>query len=126
GSGCSLRRLVPCSGGVDSKGWQCRRGELVITERRGADFAILEGQLGRLPRGVGGIAARSAPGEPLVVATAPRLEDGTPFPTTFYLTHPAYVAECSRLEASGIMAERTTELSADEGLAGDYAAAHRA
>src|SRR5699024_10263890 len=112
--------------GVDSRGRQYRGEELMITECTEADFAILEEQLGRIPRGVVGIAARSASGEPLVVATAPRLEDGTPFPTTFYLTHPAYVAECSRLDASGIMAERTTELSADEDLAGAYAAAHRA
>ncbi|WP_209374409.1 DUF501 domain-containing protein [Brevibacterium renqingii] len=98
----------------------------MITECTEADFAILKDQLGRIPRGVVGIAARSGSGEPLVVATAPRLEDGTPFPTTYYLTHPAYVAECSRLEASGIMAEWTAELGDDEELAGEYAAAHRA
>lgn len=98
----------------------------MITECTEADFAVLEDQLGRIPRGVVGIAARSTAGEPLVVATAPRLEDGTPFPTTFYLTHPAYVAECSRLEASGIMAEWTAEIGDDEDLAAAYAAAHRA
>ena len=95
----------------------------MITECTEADFAVLEDQLGRIPRGVVGIAARSTAGEPLVVATAPRLEDGTPFPTTFYLTHPAYVAECSRLEASGIMAEWTAEIRDDEELAAAYAAA---
>ncbi|UZD63257.1 DUF501 domain-containing protein [Brevibacterium sp. JSBI002] len=98
----------------------------MITECTEADFAVLQDQLGRIPRGVVGIAARSTSGEPLVVATAPRLEDGTPFPTTFYLTHPAYVAECSRLEASGIMAEWTTEIGEDDELAAAYAAAHRA
>ncbi|AMT93457.1 hypothetical protein A2T55_06390 [Brevibacterium linens] len=99
---------------------------MMITECTEADFAVLQDQLGRIPRGVVGIAARSTSGEPLVVATAPRLEDGTPFPTTFYLTHPAYVAECSRLEASGIMAEWTAEIGEDEELAAAYAAAHRA
>lgn len=98
----------------------------MITECTEADFQVLGEQLGRIPRGVVGIAARSASGEPLVVATAPRLEDGTPFPTTFYLTHPAYVAECSRLEASGIMAEWTEEVGSDEELAAAYASAHRA
>ena len=98
----------------------------MITECTEADFAILQDQLGRIPRGVVGISARSAAGEPLVVATAPRLEDGTPFPTTFYLTHPAYVAECSRLEASGIMAEWTNEVGEDGELAAAYADAHRA
>ncbi|GAA1635532.1 DUF501 domain-containing protein [Brevibacterium sanguinis] len=96
----------------------------MITECTEADFATLKEQLGRIPRGVVGIAARSTTGEPLVVATAPRLEDGTPFPTTFYLTHPAYVAESSRLEAAGIMAEWTAELGADDELAAAYARAH--
>lgn len=96
----------------------------MITECTEADFATLKAQLGRIPRGVVGIAARSITGEPLVVATAPRLEDGTPFPTTYYLTHPAFVAESSRLEAAGIMAEWTAELSEDEDLAAAYSSAH--
>ncbi len=96
----------------------------MITECTEADFATLREQLGRLPRGVVGIAARSTSGEPLVVATAPRLEDNTPFPTTFYLTHPAFVAECSRLEAAGIMAEWTAELATDDELAAAYRRAH--
>ena len=91
-----------------------------------ADLEIVRQQLGRIPRGVLGVAARSVTGEPLVIATAPRLEDGSPFPTTYYLTHPAYVAECSRLEASGIMAEWTQELTENEELAAQYLAAHRA
>lgn len=91
-----------------------------------ADLDIVRAQLGRLPRGVVGIAARAADGEPLVVATAPRLPDGTPFPTTYYLTHPAYVAEASRLESHGVMAEWTAELVADEDLRAAYADAHRA
>lgn len=98
----------------------------MITPCTTADTATIREQLGRMPRGVVGVAARSVTGEPLVVATAPRLEDGTPFPTTFYLTHPDYVAECSRLEASGVMAEWTAEVAADEDLAAAYRDAHRA
>lgn len=91
-----------------------------------ADVETVREQLGRLPRGVLGVAARSVTGEPLVVATAPRLEDGTPFPTTYYLTHPDYVAECARLEASGIMSEWTAEVAADSELAAAYQRAHEA
>ena len=91
-----------------------------------ADLETVRQQLGRIPRGVLGVAARSVTGEPLVIATAPRLEDGSPFPTTYYLTHPDYVAECSRLEASGIMSEWTAELAENEELAAQYLAAHRA
>lgn len=98
----------------------------MITPASSHDLEVLAEQLGRLPRGVAGIAARSVTGEPLVVATMPRLENGTPFPTTYYLTHPAYVAECSRLEASGVMAEWTAEIPEDEEIAAAYAAAHAA
>lgn len=98
----------------------------MITECTPADFDTIRAQLGRIPRGVVGVAARSKPGEPLVVATAPRLEDGTPFPTTFYLTHPAYVTECSRLEAAGVMAQMSEQLAADDDLQAAYRQAHRA
>lgn len=98
----------------------------MITECTPADTDIITEQLGRMPRGVVGVAARSTEGVPLVVATAPRLPDGTPFPTTYYLCHPAYVAEASRLEAAGIMAEWTAELSEDEDLSAAYAKAHEA
>ncbi|MDO4607403.1 MAG: DUF501 domain-containing protein [Bowdeniella nasicola] len=89
-----------------------------------ADRAILTAQLGRVPRGVIGIGARCRCGQPLVVVTAPRLEDGTPFPTFFYLTHPAIVKGVSVLEARGDMAGMNEELGADEVLATAYQRAH--
>ena len=89
-----------------------------------ADLDVLAQQLGRLPRGVVGIAARCVCGRPLVVRTAPRLEDGTPFPTTFYLTEPAVVRAVSTLEAEGVMREMTERLATDEELAAAYTAAH--
>jgi hypothetical protein len=98
----------------------------MITPCTSQDTETIHQQLGRIPRGVIGIAARTAGGEPIVVATAPRLEDGTPFPTTYYLTHPEYVAECSRLEAAGVMAELTAELGEDPELAAEYQRAHEA
>lgn len=91
-----------------------------------ADFAFLATQLGRVPRGVVGIAARCRCGRPLVVATAPRLDDGTPFPTVYYLTHPAVTAAVSRLEADGVMAEMTARLDTDDELAAGYSRAHAA
>jgi hypothetical protein len=62
---------------------------------------------------------------PDVVETAPRLEDGSPFPTLFYLTCPRVVAAVSRLEASGVMRDMTERLASDTDLAERYAAAHR-
>jgi hypothetical protein len=61
-----------------------------------------------------------------VVATSPRLPDGTPFPTTYYLTCPRATAGCSTLEASGLMADMTTRLAADPELAAAYRRAHEA
>lgn len=91
-----------------------------------ADRDELAAQLGRIPRGVVGIAARCRCGRPLVVATAPRLDDGTPFPTVYYLTHPAVTAAVSRLEADGVMAEMTARLAEDDELAAGYKRAHAA
>ena len=89
-----------------------------------SDLDVLRVQLGRAPRGVVGIASRCVCGRPVVVRTAPRLPDGSPFPTTYYLTHPAAVRGCSTLEAEHLMEDLNARLAADEALAAAYAAAH--
>ena len=89
-----------------------------------ADLQTLSLQLGRVPRGVVGVAARCVCGAPAVVTTAPRLEDGSPFPTTFYLTLPSLVRVLSGLEASGKMVDYQQLLSEDEDLAAGYRRAH--
>lgn len=89
-----------------------------------ADIAAVSEQLGREARGVVGIAARAADGSPAVVATAPRLPDGSPFPTFYYLCHPEAVAAASRLEAAGVMAEYNELLAEDEEVRAQYARAH--
>ena len=89
-----------------------------------ADIEAVQRQLGREPRGVLEIAYRCPNGEPGVVKTAPKLPDGTPFPTLYYLTHPALTAAASRLESSGLMREMTERLQEDEDLAGAYRRAH--
>jgi hypothetical protein len=91
-----------------------------------ADIAEVSRQLGRPARGVIGIAARCVCGKPTVVATHPRLPDGTPFPTLYYLSHPAATASLSTLEATGVMAELTAELESDDDLAAAYRSAHEA
>lgn len=88
------------------------------------DLEVLQEQLGRPARGVVGIAARCVCGRPLVVHTAPRLPDGTPFPTTYYLTSPGAVAGASTLEANSVMKEMSERLTQDEELAAAYARAH--
>lgn len=91
----------------------------------GAEAETVRRQLGREPRAVLGVAHRCSCGLPDVVETAPRLEDGTPFPTLFYLTCPRASSAVSRLEGSGVMREMTARLATDPELAAAYAAAHR-
>ena len=91
-----------------------------------ADLATLEQQLGRPPRGVVGIAARCVCGRPTVVRTAPRLPDGTPFPTTFYLTCPRAASKIGTLEGTHVMKDMEARLASDEELAAAYAKAHEA
>lgn len=88
------------------------------------DIRTVSRQLGRPARGVIGIAARCVCGAPTVVATAPRLDDGTPFPTLYYLSHPAATAAISTLEATGLMAELSALLASDEALRECYLQAH--
>lgn len=89
-----------------------------------ADVDAVGAQLGRPARGVLAIAHRCRCGLPDVVTTAPRLDDGTPFPTTFYLTCPRATSAIGTLESTGTMAEMAERLTADPDLAADYRAAH--
>jgi hypothetical protein len=91
-----------------------------------ADEATIADQLGRAPRGVVAVAWRCADGHPGVVTTEPRLPDGTPFPTLYYLTCPALVSAVSTLEASGLMAAMSERLTLDHDLAEAYRLAHHA
>ena len=88
------------------------------------DEAAVAAQLGRVPRGLRGVAHRCPCGLPDVVQTAPRLPDGTPFPTVYYLTCPRATAAVSGLEAAGRMREMTERL-ADEPLRDRYVRAHQ-
>jgi hypothetical protein len=90
-----------------------------------ADEAVVAEQLGRAPRGTRGVAHRCPCGHPDVVETAPRLPDGTPFPTLYYLTCPRAAAAISGLEAAGLMREMTARLAADGKLRAAYQRAHR-
>ncbi|MGN6688520.1 MAG: DUF501 domain-containing protein [Actinomycetales bacterium] len=89
-----------------------------------ADLAAVTAQLGRPVRGVAGVAHRCPCGLPDVVQTLPRLPDGTPFPTLYYLTCPRAAAAVSTLEASGLMREMTDRLANDAALAAAYRVAH--
>ncbi|MGH3343464.1 MAG: DUF501 domain-containing protein [Carbonactinosporaceae bacterium] len=94
-----------------------------MTDER--DRVTVAEQLGRPPRSLRGVAHRCPCGLPDVVETAPRLADGTPFPTLYYLSCPRAGAAVSRLEAAGVMREMTERLAVDPRLAAAYRSAHR-
>ena len=85
-----------------------------------ADLAAVEAQLGRSPRSVVAVAHRCPCGLPDVIATAPRLDDGSPFPTFLYLTCPRAAAAVGSVESTGRMREMTEQLAVDPELASAY------
>jgi uncharacterized protein len=89
-----------------------------------ADLEAVAAQLGRRPRAVRGVAYRCPCGLPAVVETSPRLEDGTPFPTLYYLTCSRLNSRIGGLEASGRMREMTERLAEEPELAAAYRRAH--
>lgn len=94
---------------------------MTVTE---AQLAAVAKQLGREPRGVVEISYTTPDGAPAVVKTVPRLEDGTPFPTLYYLTEPRLTAEASRLEVAHVMKWMQERLATDAELQDDYLKAH--
>jgi hypothetical protein len=96
------------------------------SELAASDLEAVTEQLGRPVRGIVEVVSRCPSGHPNVVKTEPRLPDGTPFPTLYYVTCPRLTGAIGTLEASGLMAEMTERLAADADLASAYAAAHEA
>lgn len=89
-----------------------------------ADVTAIEAQLGREPRGIHEVGHRCPCGQPDVVTTEPRLPNGTPFPTTYYLSCPRAASRIGTLEGGGVMKEMQDRLGEDEELAAAYRAAH--
>ena len=88
------------------------------------DEQAVAAQLGREPRGIHEIGHRCPCGNPDVVTTEPRLPNGTPFPTTYYLTCPRAASRIGTLEGGGLMKEMQDRLGEDPELAAAYRAAH--
>lgn len=99
-------------------------GESGVVALEAVDRAAVAAQLGRPPRATRSVADRCPCGLPDVVETSPRLPDGTPFPTLYYLTCPRASSAIGRLEASGLMREMTERLATDAELAAAYRRAH--
>ncbi len=88
-----------------------------------AERAVVSAQLGRPARGDNAVVHRCVYGLPTVVRVAPRLEDGTPFPTVFWLVCPLARRHVGRMESEGTMMAVKGRLAADATLAAEYEAA---
>ncbi|MHB8511570.1 MAG: DUF501 domain-containing protein [Actinomycetota bacterium] len=88
------------------------------------DSAAVELQLGRPPRGDISVVARCHLGLPLVIRTPSKLDDGTPFPTLYYLTCPVAVRCIGVLESTGEMRALNERLRSDDELSESYRRAH--
>jgi hypothetical protein len=86
------------------------------------DRGAVAAQLGREPRSVVNVVVRCPLDLPVVIKVPPHLDDGTPFPTTFWLTCPLAVRRIGRIEASGGVKRADARIAADE----SFAARHRA
>ncbi len=84
--------------------------------------AVISTQLGRPARGNPAVVHTCGFGLPTVVRVEPRLEDGTPFPTTFWLTCPVLRSRVGTLEADQAMVGLNQRLADEPELAAAYAA----
>jgi len=88
------------------------------------DRRLVAAQIGREPRALRGVAVRCAYGIPAVTRQEPRDEDGSPFPTAYYLTCPHLVKGVDRVEAAAGVRRYEAAVAADEQLAAATMAAH--
>jgi len=66
-----------------------------------SDRQIVAAQIGRTPRSAVDVVKRCHLGLPAVTKVPPHLDDGTPFPTTYWLTCPLAMRRIGRIEAAG-------------------------
>jgi uncharacterized protein len=85
------------------------------------ELAVISAQLGRPARGHPAVVHRCVFGLPTVVRVQPRLEDGTPFPTVFWLSCPVLRSRVGRLEADRAMVGLNERLATEASFAADYA-----
>jgi hypothetical protein len=85
--------------------------------------AILTQQLGRPARGRPAVVHTCGHGLPTVARVDPRLEDGTPFPTTFWLACPLLRSAVGRMEADHEMVRLNERLAEDADMQAAYTVA---
>lgn len=90
------------------------------------DREVIEAQIGRPMRADSTVVARCHLGLPVVVRVPPHLEDGTPFPTLFWLTCPQAATRIGRLEGAGGVKRMERKAEVDTAFGEALEAAHLA
>lgn len=85
---------------------------------------VLEAQIGRSLRADSEVVAACPLGLPVVAEVPPLLDDGTPFPTRFWLTCPLAVTRIGRLEGAGGVRAMERHAAAEPGFGRALDAAH--
>jgi len=81
------------------------------------DREVIEAQIGRPLRADSTLVATCHLGLPVVVKVPPLLDDGTPFPTTYWLTCPLAASRIGRLEAAGGVKRMEAKAASDKEFA---------
>lgn len=90
------------------------------------DQQVVEVQLGRPLRAESAPVSRCHLGLPVVVRVPPILDDGTPFPTLYWLTCPLATARIGRLEGAGGIRRLEQKAEVDPEFAGRLQTANAA
>ncbi|HSR45640.1 MAG TPA: DUF501 domain-containing protein [Acidimicrobiia bacterium] len=88
------------------------------------DQAAATIQLDRPLRATGEVVARCHLALPVVMRVPPVLDDGTPFPTLYWLTCPLALRRIGRLESVGGVKQMERLLESDEALTAAFARRH--
>ncbi|MBT8215012.1 MAG: DUF501 domain-containing protein [Acidimicrobiia bacterium] len=84
------------------------------------DAAVVAIQIDRALRSDVVVVARCHLGLPVVITVPPHLDDGTPFPTRYWLTCPLATLRVSRLESGGAVAEWDRRVADDPEVAAAF------
>ena len=91
--------------------WSLLSEQIVTSEKQ-----IVEIQLNRNLRSEIKVAVKCHFDLPVVVDVPKNLDDGTPFPTMFWLTCPMYIKKVSTLESHGMVKELDKQLNSNKKL----------
>ena len=84
------------------------------------DKKIVEAQIDRSLRSNVTVSSRCHLNLPAAIKVPPNLDDGTPFPTTYWLTCPMYNKKIGSLESQGLIAELDNEILNNPNLKAEW------